>query len=63
MALTATEVRSFGFGHVYVAPVGTAEPAEINVPVDTDDWTDVAFRRGNLVRFVSPKLLRQMSKD
>lgn len=30
---------------------------------DTDDWTDVAFRRGNLVRFVSPKLLRQMSKD
>jgi phosphohistidine phosphatase len=30
---------------------------------DTDDWTDVAFRRGNLVRFISPKLLRQMSKD
>lgn len=30
---------------------------------DTDDWADVAFRRGNLARFVSPKLLRQMSKD
>jgi phosphohistidine phosphatase len=30
---------------------------------DTDDWTDVAFRRGKLALFVSPKLLRQMSKD
>lgn len=26
---------------------------------DIDDWTDVAFRRGRLVMFVSPKLLRQ----
>jgi len=26
---------------------------------DTHDWTDVAFRRGRLVLFVSPKLLRQ----
>ena len=24
-----------------------------------DDWNDVAFRRGRLVRFVSPKLLKQ----
>jgi len=30
---------------------------------DTNDWTDVAFRRGKLALFVSPKLLRQMSKD
>lgn len=30
---------------------------------DIDDWTDVAFRRGKLVTFVSPKRLRQMSKD
>lgn len=30
---------------------------------DTKDWTDVAFRRGKLAQFVSPKLLRQMSKD
>ena len=29
----------------------------------TNDWTDVAFRRGNLVLFVSPKLLKQTSKD
>jgi phosphohistidine phosphatase len=26
---------------------------------DTDDWNDVAFRRGRLVLFVSPKLLKQ----
>jgi phosphohistidine phosphatase len=26
---------------------------------DIDDWTDVAFRRGRLVVFMSPKLLRQ----
>jgi phosphohistidine phosphatase len=27
----------------------------------TDDWNDVAFRRGKLVTFVSPKLLRKIS--
>jgi phosphohistidine phosphatase len=26
---------------------------------DIDDWADVAFRRGRLVSFVSPKLLKQ----
>jgi phosphohistidine phosphatase len=26
---------------------------------DTEDWNDVAFRRGKLVLFVSPKLLKQ----
>jgi phosphohistidine phosphatase len=30
---------------------------------NTDDWTDVAFRRGRLVLFVSPKLLKQASDD
>jgi phosphohistidine phosphatase len=29
----------------------------------TDDWNDVAFRRGKLVLFVSPKLLKQTSGD
>jgi phosphohistidine phosphatase len=29
----------------------------------TNDWTDVAFRRGKLVQFVSPKLLKQTSDD
>ena len=33
------------------------------IDFDIDDWTDVAFRHGKLVLFVSPKLLRQMSKD
>jgi phosphohistidine phosphatase len=28
-----------------------------------DDWTDVSFRRGRLVQFVSPKLLKQTSDD
>ena len=28
-----------------------------------DDWNDVAFRRGRLVQFVSPKLLKQISGD
>ena len=28
-----------------------------------DDWTDVAFRRGRLVLFVSPKRLKQTSGD
>jgi phosphohistidine phosphatase len=29
----------------------------------TDDWADVAFRRGRLVLFVSPKLLKQTLDD
>jgi phosphohistidine phosphatase len=29
----------------------------------TDDWDEVAFRRGRLVLFVSPKLLKQASND
>ena len=29
----------------------------------TDDWNDVAFRRGKLVLFTSPKLLKQASDD
>ena len=28
-----------------------------------DSWDDVAFRRGRLVQFVSPKLLKQTSGD
>ena len=28
-----------------------------------DDWSDVSFRRGKLVRFTSPKLLKQTSDD
>ncbi len=28
-----------------------------------DDWGDVAFRRGRLAKFVSPKLLKQTSDD
>ena len=30
---------------------------------DIDDWTDVALRRGRLVLFVTPKLLKQTSGD
>jgi phosphohistidine phosphatase len=30
---------------------------------EIDHWTDVAFRSGRLVLFVSPKLLRQTSDD
>ncbi|MGB9116833.1 SixA phosphatase family protein [Bradyrhizobium sp.] len=30
---------------------------------EIDDWADVAFRRGRLVLFVSPKLLKQISGD
>jgi phosphohistidine phosphatase len=29
----------------------------------TNDWNDVAFRRGRLVLFVSPKLLKQTLDD
>ena len=44
-----------------MTPVMLAEyvPADF----DVDDWTDVAFRRGKLVLFTSPKLLRQAPGD
>jgi len=29
----------------------------------TEDWNEVSFRRGKLVQFVSPKLLKQASDD
>ena len=29
----------------------------------TDDWNEVAFRRGKLVLFVSPKLIKQASGE
>jgi phosphohistidine phosphatase len=29
----------------------------------TNDWNEVAFRRGKLILFVSPKLLKQASRD
>lgn len=34
MALDPTEVRSFPFGHIYIAPVGTGEPATIDASVN-----------------------------
>ncbi|WP_315738806.1 MULTISPECIES: histidine phosphatase family protein [unclassified Bradyrhizobium] len=30
---------------------------------DTDDWGDVSFARGNLLRFITPKLLKHGSVD
>ena len=33
------------------------------VGVAVDDWSEVAFRRGELVRFTSPKLLKQALDD
>lgn len=51
MALTASEVRSFGFGHIYAAPVGTTEPAEIDDPVDTGDWTELGHGSDTGPRF------------
>jgi phosphohistidine phosphatase len=39
----------------------TSGLALFDFPVD--DWADVAFRRGQLVQFVSPKLLKQTSGD
>jgi phosphohistidine phosphatase len=39
----------------------TSGLAVFDFPID--DWADAAFRRGRLVQFVSPKLLKQTSDD
>lgn len=40
MALVSSEVRSFGFGHVYIADVGATEPTNIDAAVGVS-WTEI----------------------
>jgi phosphohistidine phosphatase len=65
-----------GMHELALALAGSGDPARRkalidNLPTaglavfdfDIDDWTDVALRRGRLVLFVTPKLLKQTSGD
>jgi phosphohistidine phosphatase len=65
-----------GMHELALALAGSGEPAARKALADNlptsglavldfaiDDWADVAFRRGRLVLFVSPKLLKQASND
>jgi phosphohistidine phosphatase len=65
-----------GMHELALALTGSGEPAakkalEDNLPTTglaildfaIEDWNEVAFRRGTLVRFTSPKLLKQTSDD
>ena len=65
-----------GMHELALALAGSGDPAGRNALTDNlptsglavfdfdiDDWADVAFRRGRLVQFVSPKLLKQTSGD
>ena len=65
-----------GMHELALALAGSGDPAGRNALADNlptsglavfdfkiDDWTDVAFRRGHLVLFVSPRLLKQTSGD
>ncbi len=65
-----------GMHELALALIGSGEPAACqavhdNLPTSglaifdflSDDWRDVGFRRGHLVLFVSPKLLKQTSGD
>lgn len=46
----ATEIRSFGYGGVYIAPVGTEPPADITEEIDTGDWLSVGHITSDGVR-------------
>jgi phosphohistidine phosphatase len=65
-----------GMHELALALAGSGDPAGRNALTDNlptsglavfdfeiDDWSDVAFRRGRLMLFVSPKLLKQPSGD
>ena len=65
-----------GMHELALTLAGSGDPAGRNALTDNlptsglavfdfavDDWTDVAFRRGKLVQFVSPRLLKQTSDD
>ncbi len=65
-----------GLHELALALAGSGEPAakkalEDNLPTTglavldfaIEDWNEVAFRRGTLARFTSPKLLKQASGD
>jgi phosphohistidine phosphatase len=65
-----------GMHELALALAGSGDPAARNALVqnlptsglaifefEIDDWSEVAFRRGRLVLFVNPKLLKQASDD
>jgi len=65
-----------GMHELALVLAGSGDPAGRNALTDNlptsglavfdfkiDDWTDVTFRRGHLVLFVSPRLLKQTSGD
>jgi phosphohistidine phosphatase len=65
-----------GMHELALVLAGSGDPAGRNALTDNlptsglavfdfkiDDWADVAFRRGHLVLFVSPRLLKQISGD
>ena len=65
-----------GMHELALALAGSGDPAGRKALIDNlptsglaifdfeiDDWSDVAIRRGRLVQFVSPKLLKQTSGD
>jgi len=65
-----------GMHELALALAGSGDPAARNALADNlptsglavfdfgiDDWSEVAFRRGRLVLFVNPKLLKQASDD
>lgn len=44
MSLESSEVRVFGTGHIYVAPVGTAFPASVDVtPSHAAGWRELGY--------------------
>lgn len=52
MALESPEVRVFGTGNIYVAPVGTSFPATVSAAVDPDaGWVDLGYTTEEGARF------------
>ena len=52
MSLEGDEVRVAGTGHIYVAPVGTALPANISAPVSfAAGWRDLGYATEDGARF------------
>jgi hypothetical protein len=52
MSFESDEVVVAGTGHIYVAPVGTAMPANISAAVDDAGWVDLGYTTEDALHFV-----------
>jgi hypothetical protein len=60
MALDPNEIYVAGFGHIFIAPVGTAFPADADVDIDADDWSELGYASEKGVKLEFPRTTKDI---